>query len=221
MASALARLSPAGRAAAADAQPEAAGHRRARSAGHGDQPGRRSAGSTGTRAGSGARWAARPARSTRRHRDALARAIADHEVAPQMSYHERNARSDRAARRSARADLARCCSCRRSSCRSPRSSGSRWARPSSTPTAIGSRSFRPAFRRSPPLCSGSASRAILAATRCGRRRPPTRSGRSTANCADHVILSRAADLTEQAARSMLSDLDEWRLVNQQRDLSVG
>jgi hypothetical protein len=34
-------------------------------------------------------------------------------------------------------------------------------------------------------------------------------------------LSRAADLTEQASRIMLSDLDEWRLVNQQRDLSVG
>lgn len=34
-------------------------------------------------------------------------------------------------------------------------------------------------------------------------------------------LSRAADLTEEAARIMLSDLDEWRLVNQQRDLSVG
>lgn len=36
-----------------------------------------------------------------------------------------------------------------------------------------------------------------------------------------VTLSRAADLAEQAARIMLSDLDEWRLVNQQRDLSVG
>ncbi|MBA3526410.1 MAG: hypothetical protein M3438_04825 [Pseudomonadota bacterium] len=36
-----------------------------------------------------------------------------------------------------------------------------------------------------------------------------------------VTLSRAADLTEQAARVMLGDLDEWRLVNQQRDLSVG
>jgi hypothetical protein len=36
-----------------------------------------------------------------------------------------------------------------------------------------------------------------------------------------VPLSRAADLAEQAARIMLSDLDEWRLVNQQRDLSVG
>lgn len=34
-------------------------------------------------------------------------------------------------------------------------------------------------------------------------------------------LPRAADLAEQAARIMLSDLDEWRLVNQQRDLSVG
>ena len=38
---------------------------------------------------------------------------------------------------------------------------------------------------------------------------------------EKVTLSRAADLTEQAARVMLADLDEWRLVNQQRDLSVG
>jgi hypothetical protein len=37
----------------------------------------------------------------------------------------------------------------------------------------------------------------------------------------NVTLGRAADLSEQAARIMLSDLDEWRLVNQQRDLSVG
>ena len=36
-----------------------------------------------------------------------------------------------------------------------------------------------------------------------------------------VSLSRAADLVEQAARRMLADLDEWRLVNQQRDLDVG
>jgi hypothetical protein len=36
-----------------------------------------------------------------------------------------------------------------------------------------------------------------------------------------VLLSRAADLAEPAARFMLSDLDEWRLVNQQRDLTVG
>ena len=36
-----------------------------------------------------------------------------------------------------------------------------------------------------------------------------------------VSLSRTADLAEQAGRIMLSDLDEWRLVNQQRDLSVG
>ena len=33
-------------------------------------------------------------------------------------------------------------------------------------------------------------------------------------------LSRAADLAEQAARAMLTDLDEWRLINQQHDLSV-
>lgn len=36
-----------------------------------------------------------------------------------------------------------------------------------------------------------------------------------------VSLTRAADLVEEAARLMLGHLDEWRLVNQQRDLSVG
>jgi hypothetical protein len=36
-----------------------------------------------------------------------------------------------------------------------------------------------------------------------------------------VTLTRAADLAEQAGRIMLADLDEWQLVNQQRDLSVG
>jgi hypothetical protein len=36
-----------------------------------------------------------------------------------------------------------------------------------------------------------------------------------------VALTRVADLTEQAGRIMLADLDEWQLVNQQRDLSLG
>jgi hypothetical protein len=36
-----------------------------------------------------------------------------------------------------------------------------------------------------------------------------------------VSLSRAADLVEEAARLMLGHLDEWRLINQQRDLSLG
>ena len=36
-----------------------------------------------------------------------------------------------------------------------------------------------------------------------------------------VPLPRAADLVEEAARLMLGHLDEWRLINQQRDLSVG
>jgi hypothetical protein len=35
-----------------------------------------------------------------------------------------------------------------------------------------------------------------------------------------VALPRAADLAEQAARTMLDDLDEWRLVNQQQDLGM-
>jgi hypothetical protein len=34
-------------------------------------------------------------------------------------------------------------------------------------------------------------------------------------------LNRAADLMEQSARAMLADLDEWRLIIQQLDLSVG
>jgi hypothetical protein len=35
-----------------------------------------------------------------------------------------------------------------------------------------------------------------------------------------VDLPRAADLAEQAARTMLEDLDKWRLVNQQQDLGM-
>jgi hypothetical protein len=38
---------------------------------------------------------------------------------------------------------------------------------------------------------------------------------------DPSNLSRAGDLVEQAARAMHADLDEWRLLNQQHDLSVG
>lgn len=37
----------------------------------------------------------------------------------------------------------------------------------------------------------------------------------------NVDLTRAADLAEEAARIMLSDLDEWRMVNQQRQLEMG
>ncbi len=36
-----------------------------------------------------------------------------------------------------------------------------------------------------------------------------------------VSLTRACDLSEQGARRMLDDLDEWRLVNQQRELELG
>ncbi|HVM37551.1 MAG TPA: hypothetical protein VM265_04095 [Sphingomicrobium sp.] len=38
--------------------------------------------------------------------------------------------------------------------------------------------------------------------------------------AQGVSLGRGADLTEQAARIMLADLDEWRLINQQQDLDL-
>jgi hypothetical protein len=51
---------------------------------------------------------------------------------------------------------------------------------------------------------------------------------ATANALRHIAaeldggasLSRAADLAEQAGRIMLSDLDEWRLINQQQDLDL-
>jgi hypothetical protein len=36
----------------------------------------------------------------------------------------------------------------------------------------------------------------------------------------NVGLTRTADLTEQAARTMLADLEEWRLVNQQQELDL-
>jgi len=39
--------------------------------------------------------------------------------------------------------------------------------------------------------------------------------------AERSSLVRSADLTEQAARAMLGDLDEWRLLNQQHDMSIG
>ena len=41
-----------------------------------------------------------------------------------------------------------------------------------------------------------------------------------AELAEGAALGRAADLTEQAARIMYSDLDEWRLINQQQDLDL-
>ena len=41
-----------------------------------------------------------------------------------------------------------------------------------------------------------------------------------AELARGVELPRAADLAEQAARTMLVDLDEWRLINQQQDLGI-
>ena len=41
-----------------------------------------------------------------------------------------------------------------------------------------------------------------------------------AELAEGTTLTRAADLTEQAARIMYSDLDEWRLINQQQDLDL-
>jgi hypothetical protein len=45
-------------------------------------------------------------------------------------------------------------------------------------------------------------------------------GRIEAELGGDIALGRAADLTEQAARTMLGDLEEWRLVNQQQELDL-
>ena len=45
-------------------------------------------------------------------------------------------------------------------------------------------------------------------------------GEIEAELATGTSLTRAADLTEQAARIMYGDLDEWRLINQQQDLDM-
>ena len=112
MASPLARLSPARRAAAADAQPETAWHRRARPAGHGDQPSaealdrlvrERHLARDGLPHGF-ARWAAR---------GGLAEAIAEYEVAPQVGYHERHAQQIDMLDHRLGLDRHSCCSARR------------------------------------------------------------------------------------------------------------
>ena len=91
VASPVARLSPARRAAAADAQPEAARHCRARPAGNARPTRCRSAGSTGMRAASGARWAAPPASSTARPRRCLGDGDRRLEVSRRSRYHEHHA----------------------------------------------------------------------------------------------------------------------------------
>ena len=98
MAPALARLSPAGRAAAADAQPEAARRSPLRTRPAASPTRSRRAGSTGMRPASGGRWAAPAARSTKPKRAELARAVAAFEIAPQVAYHQKSAAPDRHAR---------------------------------------------------------------------------------------------------------------------------
>jgi hypothetical protein len=150
----------------------------------------------------------------------LAKAIADYEIGPQVSYHQRNSRRiDRLDRRLGviammlflatmvisiailgglvlGADFVD-------------EYGNWFTLVSAGFPALGTAVFGIRFQAD---FGGDALRSMATATTLGQLEQELRKA---------VTLPRAADLTEQAARVMLGDLDEWRLVNQQRDLSVG
>ncbi len=150
----------------------------------------------------------------------LAVAIADHEVAPQVAYHHKNARADRTARpaaRTARRHVVRSDADRvRRGCRRLGLAPDWVARLNNWITlisagfpALGTAVFGIRFQGD---FGGSAQRSQNTADALRE---------IEGELSEDVSLARAADLTEQAARRMLSDLDEWRLINQRLDLSAG
>ena len=156
-----------------------------------------------------------PARASR-----LAVAIADHEVAPQVTYHERNARQvDVLDTRLANIGLALFAATLLVSVatliglwlESPfvDQFGEWFTLVSAGFPALGTAVFGIRFQAD---FGGDAVRSMATASTLRQIDAELRKG---------VTLLRASDLVEQAARVMLADLDEWRLVNQQRDLSVG
>ena len=150
----------------------------------------------------------------------LAQAIADYEVAPQVAYHQRNSRQiDRLDRRLGTIAMMLFVATLVVSVATlvGLSIGADWVDGygdwftliSAGFPALGTAVFGIRFQAD---FGGDAVRSMATADTLGQIEQELRKGAS---------LSRAADLTEQAARVMLGDLDEWRLVNQQRDLSVG
>ena len=219
MASPLARLSPACRAAEADAEPEAAWDRRARPAGNRDQP-------VPKRwidwYASGI-WRAMACPSGAIDRDCAARlgaAIAEHEVEPQVGYHLRNAEQIEALdRRLEQIGMVLFAATVLVTIATVvglglglhfvQRYGNWFTLVSAGFPALGTAVFGIRFQAD---FGGDALRSKATAETLRQIDRELRK---------NVSLSRAADLAEQAARIMLSDLDEWRLVNQQRDLSVG
>ncbi|MDQ3471005.1 MAG: hypothetical protein M3428_01255 [Pseudomonadota bacterium] len=150
----------------------------------------------------------------------LAQAIADYEIGPQVSYHQRNSRRiDRLDRRLGAIGMMLFLATLVVSIATLTglALGAEWVDRygewftlvSAGFPALGTAVFGIRFQAD---FGGDALRSMATATTLGQIEQELRK---------EVTLSRAADLTEQAARVMLGDLDEWRLVNQQRDLSVG
>jgi len=150
----------------------------------------------------------------------LARAIADHEVAPQVGYHERNALQiellDHRLEQIGMVLFAATVVVTVATLigiglgsNFVNTYGNWFTLVSAGFPALGTAVFGIRFQAD---FGGDALRSMATASTLGRIDQELRKD---------VTLSRAADLAEQAARIMLADLDEWRLVNQQRDLSVG
>jgi hypothetical protein len=150
----------------------------------------------------------------------LAAAIADHEVAPQVGYHERNARQVNALdSRLGKVGFALFLATLLVSVATlvglwldapfVNDYGNWFTLVSAGFPALGTAVFGIRFQAD---FGGDAVRSVATANTLRQIDTELRKD---------VTLLRAADLVEQAGRVMLSDLDEWRLVNQQRDLSVG
>lgn len=150
----------------------------------------------------------------------LADAIADHEIEPQVAYHQRNARLiDMLDKRLARIGLCLFAATLAVSLATivglatdadyVNQYGNWFTLVSAGFPALGTAVFGIRFQAD---FGGDALRSLATANTLRQIENELR---------QEVTLSRAADLSEQAARVMLADLDEWRLVNQQRDLSVG
>lgn len=150
----------------------------------------------------------------------LARAIADHEIAPQVAYHRRNAeRVEKLDKRLEAVGLGLFIATLAVSLLTMEGMivGARWVDTygdwftliSAGFPALGTAVFGIRFQAD---FGGDALRSLATAATLGRIDVEMR---------QNVSLNRAADLTEQAARVMLADLDEWRLVNQQRELEFG
>lgn len=150
----------------------------------------------------------------------LAQAIADYEIGPQVAYHQRNSRRiERLDRRLGALGMTLFLATLLVSIAIlvGLAAGAEWVDRygewftlvSAGFPALGTAVFGIRFQAD---FGGDALRSMATATTLGQLEQELRKD---------VTLSRAADLTEQAARVMLGDLDEWRLVNQQRDLSVG